>query len=156
MDLIQTQWEILMPLLPKAKKGKVGRPPQDLRAVINGILWICKTGAPWHDMPDKYPSYQTCHRYFQSWVQSGVWNKMLWRIAEDLRDRGKIDITECFIDGTFAAAKKGALVLEKLRKVKAPRSWPSQTLLVFLSPYGPEQQTPMSANLLRKLLPPNM
>ena len=143
MDLTEDQWKILLPLLPKSKAGKVGRPPQDLRKIVNGILWICRTGAPWHDMPSRYPPYQTCHRYFQNWVQSGLWNKILWRIANDLKERGKIDLTECFIDGTFAAAKKGALVLEKLRKEKAPRSWRSQTLLVYLSPYGPELQTPM-------------
>lgn len=143
MDLTEDQWRILIPLLPKTKEGKVGRPPQDLRKIVNGILWICRTGAPWHDMPGRYPPYQTCHRYFQKWVQCGLWNKVLWRIACDLKERGKIDLTECFIDGTFAAAKKGALVLEKLRKEKAPRSWRSQTLLVYLSPYGPELQTPM-------------
>src|SRR5688572_30030298 len=127
MDLTEKQWKILEPLIPKSKPHKVGRPPRDIRSVLNGILWTCRTGAPWHDMPDRYPSYQTCHRYFQSWVNSGLWNKILWRIALDLKDRGKIDLTECFIDGTFAAAKKGALVLEKLRKAKGPRSWQSQT-----------------------------
>lgn len=152
MDITQAQWQILEPLMPRTVEGKVGRPSQDIRQVLNGILWTCRTGAPWHDMPGKYPSYQTCHRYFQKWVDSGLWNKILWRIAQDLKDRGKIDLTECFIDGTFAAAKKGALVLEKLKEVKGQRSWRSQTLLVFLSPYGPDQQTPMSANLWRKLL----
>ena len=156
MDLTTAQWEVLKPLLPKQKAKTVGRPAQDHKKILNGILWVCRTGAPWHDMPSRYISYQTCHRYFQRWVQSGLWNKILWRMAEDLRDRGKIDLTECFIDGTFAAAKKGALVLEKLKKAKGPKSWQWQTLLVFLSPYGPEQPTPMKSNLWRKLLTPNM
>ncbi|MFO0378246.1 MAG: transposase, partial [Cyclobacteriaceae bacterium] len=116
---------------------------QDQREVLNGILWICRTGAQWNEMPDKYPPYQTCHRYFQNWVKAGVWEKLLWEIARDLRDRGKVDITECFIDGTFASAKKGGFLLEKLRKARVPRSWQSQTLLAFLSPYGPPQQAPM-------------
>jgi len=42
------------------------------RAVFNGILWILRTGAPWADLPDRYRSYQTCHRGFQHWVRSGV------------------------------------------------------------------------------------
>jgi transposase len=108
------------------------------------FLWTCRTAAPWHDMPSRYPPYQTCHRYFQKWVESGLWNRILWKIAMDLKDRGKIDLTECFIDGTFAAAKKGALVLEKLKEAKGPRSWPWQTLLVFLSPYGRTSQHPQS------------
>ena len=145
MDITDEQWEIIFPLLPISKraKEKKGRPAQDKRQVMNGIIWILRTGAQWQDLPDRYPPYQTCHRYFQNWVRAGVWNKILWKIAKDLKQRGKIDITECFIDGTFASAKKGGLILEKLRKVKAPRSWQSQTLLVFLSPYGQQEQALM-------------
>ena len=145
MDITDAQWEIISPHLPESKSGfgRQGRPPQDKRQVLNGIIWICRTGAQWNELPDKYPPYQTCHRYFQLWVKSGVWDKVLWEVALDLKRRGKIDITECFIDGTFASAKKGGLILERLRKAKAPRSWPSQTLLVYLSPYGPLEQAPM-------------
>ncbi|HYD92032.1 MAG TPA: IS5 family transposase [Flavobacterium sp.] len=119
--MTETQWNILKPLLPKTRNGMVGRPPQDLRKIVNGILWICKTGAAWNELPQKYVPYQTCHRYFQKWCMSGLWNKILWRIAEDLRDRGKIDLTECFIDGTFATAKKGALVFGKTKKGKGTK-----------------------------------
>ena len=145
MDVSNKQWEIISHLLPKSKSlpGKKGRPPQDKRQVLNGIIWICRTRAQWNEMPDKYPPYQTCHRYFQNWVQVGVWDKVLWGIAKDLKERGKIDITECFIDGTFASAKKGGLILEKLRKERGQRSWQSRTLLVFLSPYGPLEQALM-------------
>lgn len=144
-DLSNAQWDIILPLLPNSKSlpGKKGRPPQDKRQVLNGIIWICRTGAQWKEMPDKYPPYQTCHRYFQSWIESGTWDKVLWEIAKDLKDRGKIDITECFIDGTFASAKKGGLILEKLRRERGQRSWRSLTLLVFLCPYGPPEQAPM-------------
>jgi transposase len=145
MDIRDEQWLLIENHLPQAKsgKGKKGRPAKDFRQVLNGIIWICRTGAQWMDMPDRYPPYQTCHRYFQNWVKKGVWDQVLWEIAKDLKDRGKIDITECFIDGTFASAKKGGLVLEKLSEVRAPRSWQSQTLLVFHSPYGRQEQAPM-------------
>src|SRR4051812_18425407 len=36
-----------------------GRPWRDPRDVLNGILWILRTGAPWKDLPNRYPSYQT-------------------------------------------------------------------------------------------------
>lgn len=145
MDISDFQWNLLRDLLeePSNGKRKRGRPRQDTRSVLNGILWILRTGAQWADMPDRYPPYQTCHRYFQNWVRNGTWDKILWRIAKDLKDRGKIDITECFIDGTFASAKKGGSVLEKLSEVKAPKSWQLQMLLVFLSPYGPQEPTHM-------------
>jgi hypothetical protein len=65
-----------------------------------------------------------------------VFEKILEALAKDLRDRGKLDLTEGFIDGTHAGAKKGGLVWEKLAAGKPPRSWPLQTALVFQSPLG--------------------
>jgi transposase len=62
MDLTDEQWAIVEPLFPKPVKradGK-GRPRIDSRTILNGILWVMRTGAPWHDMPDRYPPYQTC------------------------------------------------------------------------------------------------
>ena len=68
-DLTDTQWRILDPLIPEPfrRKDGRGRPWKDRRAVLNGILWVLRTGAPWADLPDRYPPYQTCHRRFQQW-----------------------------------------------------------------------------------------
>jgi hypothetical protein len=87
-------------------------------------------------MPKKFPPYQTCHRRFQKWVELGLMEKILRALAEDLRDRGKLDLTEAYIDGTHAGAKKGGLSLGRLDAAKRPRSWQWQTALVFLSPLG--------------------
>jgi hypothetical protein len=62
--------------------------------------------------------------------------RVLRELAQDLYERGRIDITEAFIDGTFAGAKKRALPSEKPSAGKGPRSWQLQTALVFLSPLG--------------------
>ena len=136
MDLTNEQWERIVPFIPKAKAGpgKSGRPPQDRREVLNGILWILRTGAPWADLPERYPPKSTCHRCFQAWSRSGVFAKILTALAEDLRDRGGIDLSEGFIDGTFAPAKKGAMAWARPNGAKAPKSWALQTLMVFLSP----------------------
>jgi hypothetical protein len=54
------------------------------------------------------PPYQTCHhRRFQQWVRTGVFEKILQALSTDLRKRGGIDLSECYIDGTFIIAKKG-------------------------------------------------
>ena len=137
MDLTDEQWEVVEPLIPKAPRrpdGR-GRPRVDDRKILNGILWIMRTGAPWHDLAEKYPSYQTCHRRFQEWVRSGVFDKVLRALAEDVRDRGGLDLTECFIDGTFVIAKRGAKGWERPSGARVRRSWQWQTALVFLSPY---------------------
>ena len=136
MDLTNEQWERIAPLIPPAKSraGGKGRPPTPPREVLNGILWILRTGAPWKDLPGRYPPYQTCHRWFQQWRKDDVFERILTTLAEDLLERGGIDLQEAFIDGTFAPAKKGALPWEKPSGAKAARSWQWQTLLVFLSP----------------------
>src|SRR5207302_1475463 len=107
MDLSDEQWAILAPLFPtpKAQPGTRGRPPREFRSVIEGILWVLRTGAPWHDMPGRYPPYQTCHRRFQEWCEDGTLRRILVALREDLRERGKVDDIESFIDGTYAGAK---------------------------------------------------
>jgi len=136
MELTNEQWKRIEPIILKSipAKDPRGRKPRDPREVLNGILWILRTGAPWKDMPQRYPPYQTCHRRFQKWVNQGVFQNILHELAEDMYERGKIDIREAFIDGSFALAKKGVLLSARQNVAKAPRSWQSQTLLVFLSP----------------------
>src|SRR5512132_2255580 len=109
MDLTDTQWARLAPLLPKprVRRDRRGRPWRDPRDVLNGILWILRTGAPWKDLPERYPPYQTCQRRFQKWIEEGVLGRVLEALAEDLEERGEIDISECSIEGTFVVAKKG-------------------------------------------------
>jgi hypothetical protein len=85
-------------------------------------------------LPERYPPKSTCHRRFQEWTESGVFTKILTALAQDLKERGGIDLSEGFIDGTFAPAKKGAMEWAKPKREKVPKLWASQTLLVFLSP----------------------
>ena len=137
MDLTDEQWTVVQPLIPvppKRADGR-GRPRIDDRKILNGILWIMRTGAQWMDMPDRYPSYQTCHRRFQEWVKAGAFEEILKALARDLKERGNLDLSECFVDGTFVIAKKGELGWEKPSGAKVRRSWQWQTALVFLSPY---------------------
>lgn len=135
MDLTDKQWEFIEPILPKKKvrKDGKGRPWQDDREIFNGILWILRTGAPWKDLPDRYPPYQTCHRRFQSWCKSNVFKKCMKALCEDLITRGKLDLSECYIDGSFVSAKKGVIELVRQSAERGPRSWQLQTAMVFLS-----------------------
>jgi len=135
MDLTEAQWQVVQPLLaPRRRPDGRGRPWRDARAVLHGILWVLRTGAPWHDLPDRYPPYQTCHRRFQQWQRDGTLTRLLHALAEDLRARGKIDLSETFIDASFSSAKKGALLSARLAAERAAKSWRSQTAMVFLSP----------------------
>lgn len=131
-DLTDKQWSLLAPLIPEplGRKDGRGRPWKPRRAVLNGILWILRTGAPWCYLPERYPSYQTCHRRFQQWVRSGIMRGVLQALAEELRTQGRLDVGEAFIDGSFAPAKKGARRLERRSVARGQRSWPWQTATV--------------------------
>ena len=134
MDLTDEQWAAVEPLLPKpvVREDGRGRPWRDPRDVLNGILWILRTGAPWADMPERYPPYATCFRRFKTWVDEGVLQNALQRLADDLVERGKLDLSEAFIDGTHAGAKRGVRLWAGLVVALPPRSWRSQTAMVFL------------------------
>lgn len=138
MDLTEEQWNIVEPILPKdpVRPDRRGRPWSDRRTVLNGALWILRTGAPWEDLPDRYGPHQTVHRRFQNWVRSGVIEKILLALGAHLKDAGGLDLTECFVDGTFVPAKKGGDWSGRPSGARAPRSWALQTALVFLSPCG--------------------
>ncbi len=75
-------------------------------------------------------------------------DKVLAALAEDLRQRGKIDLSEAFIDGTHAGAKRGALRLESLDAAKRPRSWPWQISALF--PRGRFSEASLAQKLKRK------
>ena len=152
MDLTKAQWDLIAPIIKSAEPQRLisGSPRVSDELIINGVLWVCRTGAPWKDMPGRYPPYQTCHRRYQEWVKKGVWVKTLSKLATDLKNRGKMDLAETFIDGSFAAAKKGAPELEKLSVARAPRSWQLSTAMVFLSPFPHTQQAHTRLRLLKK------
>ena len=137
MELTDVQWELLKSLVePKTPPKRRGRPWSDTRRVLEGVLWILRTGAQWAEMPDKFPPYQTCHRRFQVWVRQGVLVELLRTLAKDLMARGDLDLAETFIDATFSGAKKGAVLLVQHAAAKGPRSWQLRTAMVFLSPWG--------------------
>ena len=148
MDLTEAQWKRLAPLLPTPRRrpdGR-GRPWRDPRDVLNGVLWVMRTGAPWHDLPDRYPPYQTCHRRFQRWIHRGTLRRVLKALAQDLHARGGLDLSETFIDGSFASAKQKGGTSGQRSAARGPRSWPLQTALVFLSPLPSPRPRRMKPN----------
>lgn len=113
-DLTDKQWERLEPLLPARKR--TGRPPKDHRLIINGILWVLRTGAPWRDLPERYGPWQTVYSRFYRWRQQGVWDALFATVQAQSDAAGKLDWSVHYVDGTTirahqhaAGAKKGTL-----------------------------------------------
>lgn len=136
MDITDAQWNLINEFIPEdvVREDGRGRPWSDPRKALNGILWILRTGAPWKDLPVRYGAYQTVHRRFQHWRKHGVMESVLRGLARDLHQRGGLDLSVCFMDGSFSAAKKGASALAKPSGAKVSKSWQSEMLMVFRSP----------------------
>lgn len=103
-------WEKIAPFLPPERAGSAGgRPRRNNRDVLEGILWVLKTGAPWIDLPQGYPSSSTCWRRLAKWKEDGVWLKIWQAFQGALDKRHKLDWKGFFVDRSFSPAKKAAL-----------------------------------------------
>ncbi|WP_229776039.1 IS5 family transposase [Deinococcus ruber] len=123
MRLTDEQWVLLAPFLtPPEKTTKRGRPRRDDRTLLEGILWVLRTGAQWEKLPrSDYPPKSTCFARFQEWNDRNVFPAVLGQLYELLEDRGLLDLREAFIDGTFSAAKKGARMFGPTKKGKGTK-----------------------------------
>ena len=128
--LTEKQWKHVEPLLPKLKSN--GRPWKKNRETLEGILWILRTGARWKDLPERYPSPSTCWRRLKLWEENGTWLKIWRKFIETLDKKCQIQWGECFMDGSFVSAKKGAQKSGKPSAARARSSWYWQTAKVFL------------------------
>ncbi len=75
--------------------------------IPEAVLWILNTGSQWHMLPQCYPNYKTVHRRFQRWCEQEVLREVLCALANELREQGGIDESECFVDAMFSSAKGG-------------------------------------------------
>jgi putative transposase len=105
-ELSEAQWQRIEALLP-GKAGDPGRSGADNRLFVNGVLWVLRSGAHWHDLPERYGKWKTLHKRFSRWSKAKVWE----RVFDDLtRDR---DNQYRMLDSTLvrthqqAAAGKG-------------------------------------------------
>jgi transposase len=74
--LTDAHWAQLAPLLPP-QKPRTGRPALDHRRVLEGMLWVMRTGAPWRELPARYGSWQTIYSRHQRWGTAGIWDRIL-------------------------------------------------------------------------------
>lgn len=80
-DLTDEQWDIIEPMLPTPKPR--GRPPADLREIINAIMYVARAGCTWRMLPHDMPPWPTAHKYFKKWGRDGT----LERIHDALRSK---------------------------------------------------------------------
>ena len=105
--LTDTQWERLRPLLPP-QKPRTGRPSRDHRTVLNGILWILRTGSPWRALAERYGSWKTVSSRFYRWQRTGIWSRVLAARQRQADIEGRLDWSLHFVDSTVVRAHQHA------------------------------------------------
>jgi transposase len=111
-DLTEAEWRVLKGLLPiePENRGR-GTPPEQNRAIINGILWRLRCGATWRDVPSKYGSWNTIYRRFRRWSEAGVWETVAVTLAEIMVDSSHYSIDSTIVRAHVSAADgKGGLI----------------------------------------------
>ncbi len=104
-DLTDREWRRLQPCLPKRKRcPKGGRPARDDRTLVNGMIWLARTGAPWRDLPERFGPWQTVYHRFASWRRAKQWPR-IWQALLTLADQqGTIDWSLGSVDSTSIRA----------------------------------------------------
>ena len=133
-ELTDTEWERIAPLLPPTHPDKPGHPWTEHRPVLNGILWILRTGAPWHDLPERYPPRSTCHDRLHRWQQDGTWNRILQALQAKEDTQGNLVWEDDALDATIVRAHQHAAGAR--RPKKRPTSGPAGSGLGGRCPGG--------------------
>ena len=104
--LTEDQWVAIEPLVPKP--NRTGRPPRDAREMMDALMWLLRTGAPWRDLPDWFGPWQTAYTRFCHWRDDGVLDRIVQKLQVLLADAGKIDWELWCVDGTSVRAARCA------------------------------------------------
>ena len=106
-DLItEDEWECIKEVFPEP--AVTGRPPRDRRVIVDGILWILRTGSPWRDLPEEFGPWKTVWRLFDEWNADGTLDEILNRLKAAQFDAGEINGDLWCIDGTIVRAARCA------------------------------------------------
>ena len=76
--------------------------------MINGVLWILRTGAPWRDLPALYGKWTTVVSRFYRWRRAGIWQHVFAKLQEQADADGKLDWDKHYVDGTVIRAHQHA------------------------------------------------
>ena len=120
--LSDDQWKRLRTVLPPQKQ-RIGRPAKNHRPIVNGILWILRTGAPWRDLPTEYGPWQTIATRFYRWVKAGVWSRVLQELQGQADTAGELDWSLHHVDGTVVRAHQHAAGAQKRSLLQQVKPW---------------------------------
>ena len=86
----------------------VGRKRKDPREMVDGILYVLRTGCPWRDLPEEFGPWQSVYHWFNAWTGDGTLDEVLHRLVAAHVDVGAIDEDLWCVDGTHVRAARCA------------------------------------------------
>ncbi len=108
LQLTDEQLDWLAERIPDPPRNPLGgRPPANKRKTLRGIFWMLDNGAKWKDLPAEFGPKSAVHRWFQTWVEQGVFEGIMRDAGRLVEQRGQYRLCECFVDGTFSKARGG-------------------------------------------------
>lgn len=115
-EITNEEWERIEEMFPAERTGKKGRPAKNNRNMLNGMLWIARSGAQWRELPERYGPWQTVYSRFRKWQEIGIWENIFHMLSSDA------DKENLSVDSTMAKAhqstnggfKKGENLSEEL------------------------------------------
>lgn len=108
-DLTDAQWRLIEKRIPPAKPGGRHR-SVDVREVMNGILYLVRTGCSWRQLPHDFPPWGTVHYYYWSFRQQGIWQEIHDALRSKVRVAAgrKVSPSAAIIDSqSVKTTKKG-------------------------------------------------
>jgi len=131
-ELSDEAWERIQDLLPRAQGA--GRPWNDHRRTLNGILWTLRTGSPWRDLPERYGPWKSVYGRFNRWSKDGTFDAIVARLQRELDAAGKIDRDLWCLDGSSVRATRAAAGAGKRGALTNLRTMPSVGLVAGWAP----------------------
>ena len=114
-ELTDQEWEQVASLLPPEKTGKAGRPSKDNRIMLNGMVWIARSGAPWRDLPERYGPWNSVYNRFRKWVDDGILDNIFRVLSLEA------ELCELSLDATIVQAHQHSA---GAKKGDSKRNWP--------------------------------
>jgi len=85
-DLTDAEWKILEPLIPEVSEEATVE-TISRREIVNGILYVLRSGCPWRLMPHDLPAWGTVYYYFRTWRIAGIWDKAMHALRKRMRQK---------------------------------------------------------------------
>ena len=132
-DLTDAEWQLIGPLIPKAKRGGDKR-TVDVREVVNGMLYVLSTGCQWRAIPKDLPPRSTVHGYFYLWTWDGTLDRMHFALYQKCREEAgrEVQPSAAIIDSQSvkSAEKGGSMTSRDMMRAKRSRARSGTFLLI--------------------------